>query len=1270
VAPGDFNGDGMLDLAVADYTDDAVSILLQGPIADLSVTSLTFGDQIIATPSASQAVTLSNTGNKALSISDIAIAGTNSGDFGQTNDCPQAALEDTLALGASCTITVTFTPTGLGSRAASVSITDDALDSPQTVDLTGRGVSAGVVGFSVTSLTFADQVYNTTSAPQTVTLTNTGAGAMGIAGIAASVGDFGQTNDCPTSLDLGASCTISVTFTPSYAGFIGGTLTITDDAAGSPHTVSLSGTGIAAQVSLSLTSLQFSERAVGTTSPPHSVTLTNVGQVTLNIASIAITGDYAQTNTCGTSVAVGASCTIQVTFTPTGVFSRSGQVTITDDAPGSPHTISLSGAGYVARLSPEYLSFDEQPVGATSEPRNLTLSNTGQTAIAISSITITKDSLPSQDFAQTNNCGSSLAAGTRCTIAVAFAPTAVGYSYGYVTVSSDAPDGSLSVSLDGYGVVLGVSPRSLSFPGQPVGAASAPQAVALTNTGSATLNFSSFNVQLSQLNTTPSPDFAENNNCGTSLAAGASCTIQVTFTPTFSGTSYATLAIDSDSLDGTRYVDLNGVGVVLTASPRPVLFATRDVGTTSAPQAVTLTNTGQTSSINISSVTVAGDFGITNNCGASLAAGASCTVDVTFTPTALGPRTGYLTVSSDAPDGTLRILLIGGSGIRALAGFASNVFPANDDGSTGLIPLGFTINYFGNQYSALYVNNNGDVTFDSPLGTYTPFDLTSTGQVIMAPFFGDVDTRGTGSGVVTYGRDTVNGRPAFGVNWYDVGYFSSGTDKLNIFQLIIIDRSDVAPGDFEFEFNYAKVQWETGGASGGSGGLGGFSARAGYSNGSGNPDTFLEIPGSAINGAFLDSNTQTGLIHNSFNSTQLGRYLFNGRGGGVVPPGLNLSTSTLTLPGTPLDMICPSRTVTVSNTGGEPIAISSITTNTSEFVATYDCPASLAPGVTCTISVEFHPAALGLRQGTLTVASNDPRGPRTVALSGQGMPACSLVASRRSAAVVRGTASADFDVSDASPSCSPVPIELSCSGNDPATCTFSPAIIPPSGRSNLRLGNLAALRSDALNFVVNSRSEFRTAAMGLTVLVKDFAFASAPDEATVAAGGTASYSLAIRPVNGFTGTLSLACSGAPRGATCTVTPRQVTLDGASLVQVRVNVRTTARAMGAPSVGPQMTPPGPSPIAPWTVMLAALMLASVVAITRRRPRLALALAMLSVLVWAACGGGGMVSTNGAGGTPPGTSALTITGTYTTTPAETAAGAPSQVTGITTLTLTVR
>ncbi len=219
--------------------------------------------------------------------------------------------------------------------------------------------------------------------------------------------------------------------------------------------------------------------------------------------------------------------------------------------------------------------------------------------------------------------------------------------------------------------------------------------------------------------------------------------------------------------------------------------------------------------------------------------------------------------------------------IRATSEFTDFTLPGNDDGSTGLVNIGFNVNFFGVTRSQLFVNNNGNVTFDSALGTFTPFDLTSTGRQILAPFFADVDTRPAAVPDVQYGTGTVDGRAAFGVNWLDVGYFSNQVANRNSFQLILTDRSDIAAGDFDFEFNYDTITWETGQASGGDvNGRGGFSARAGWSNGS---TADFELAGSAINGAFLNGGPNA-LISNSLNSNVAGRYVFNVRNGVVGQP--------------------------------------------------------------------------------------------------------------------------------------------------------------------------------------------------------------------------------------------------------------------------------------------------------------------------------------------------------------------------------------------------
>lgn len=220
-----------------------------------------------------------------------------------------------------------------------------------------------------------------------------------------------------------------------------------------------------------------------------------------------------------------------------------------------------------------------------------------------------------------------------------------------------------------------------------------------------------------------------------------------------------------------------------------------------------------------------------------------------------------------------------------VSGFNSNTLAPNDDSSDGPVNFGFTANFFGIEHNQLYVNNNGNITFDSSLSTYTPFDLTSTGRQIIAPFFADVDTSSAGE-PVTYGTGTFGGRDAFGVNWIDVDYYNSSPSHTNrnSFQLILVDRSDVAAGDFDFIFNYDQIQWEAGEASDSNpDGLGGDSARVGYSNGTGDAGTFFELAGSAVNGAFLDDGPNA-LISDRLNSDVDGRYVFSARNGSVDNP--------------------------------------------------------------------------------------------------------------------------------------------------------------------------------------------------------------------------------------------------------------------------------------------------------------------------------------------------------------------------------------------------
>ncbi len=274
-------------------------------------------------------------------------------------------------------------------------------------------------------------------------------------------------------------------------------------------------------------------------------------------------------------------------------------------------------------------------------------------AAAVSSVSVTGA------FSQTNTCGTSIAAGASCTVTAKFAPTAAGATSGTITVASNATNPTLSVALTGTGTsvgtaTLGASPTTLAFGNQTVNTTSGAQTVTVTNSGTVAAAVSSVSV---------SGAYSQTNTCGTSIAAGASCTVSVKFAPTVAGAASGTLTVASNASNPQLTVALSGTGVAagtatLTASPTSVAFGNQSVGSTSAAHAITITNTG-TAGATINSISVSGAFAQTNNCGASLVAGGSCTVNATFAPTATGTASGTLTVASNATNPSLTAALTG-----------------------------------------------------------------------------------------------------------------------------------------------------------------------------------------------------------------------------------------------------------------------------------------------------------------------------------------------------------------------------------------------------------------------------------------------------------------------------------------------------------------------------------------------------------------------------------------------------------------------------------
>jgi len=661
--------------AAITITDSATgspqAVALTGTGADttatLSATSIAFGIVEVGVTTVSQQVTLTNTGTAALAIGSITVTGPNASSFTFTNNCGTS-----VAVGASCILSGHFKPISQGPMTAAITIIDGVSGSPQIVTLTGTGVNPSVVTFSPTSLSFGYEQVGVATNSQSVTMTNTGGSTLAITSIAvtgANASSFTFSNTCGTSLAAGASCTIHGHFEPTALQAMTAAITVTDTATGSPQKIALTGTGAnPTTVTLSPTSLSFGFVDVGVTTSSQSATLTNTGTTALLIGSMTVTGQGASmfvfANTCGASLAVGASCTIHGHFTPTLPDSWPATLTLTDSATNSPQTIALSGTGVApttVSLSATNLSFGAEQVGVATPSQSVTLTNTGDWTLGISSIAVTGANASS--FAFANTCGASLAPAASCTIHGHFDPTALGAMKAAITITDTATGSPQSIALSGTGAnstTVSLSAPSLSFGYVDVGVASGTQTATLTNTGGLPLTIASIAVTGADASS-----FVFSNNCGASLAVGAKCIVQGHFTPAAQGALAASVTLTDNATNSPQTITLSGTGVTpttVTLSPTTLAFGAETVGSSSVSKSATLTNTG-TSTLGIGSIAVTGtnasSFVIANTCGTSLTAGASCTIHGHFAPTTTGALTAAVTITDTATGSPQTIALTG-----------------------------------------------------------------------------------------------------------------------------------------------------------------------------------------------------------------------------------------------------------------------------------------------------------------------------------------------------------------------------------------------------------------------------------------------------------------------------------------------------------------------------------------------------------------------------------------------------------------------------------
>jgi hypothetical protein len=344
VAVVDINNDGVPDIVGGmGYSTPAgeIVVLLSTAFKAVAPAALNFGSQGVGTISAPQTITISNPASVSFNITGIV----SSGDFSQTNDCGAS-----LAAGAHCAITVSFSPTASGLESSTITLSDSTKTNPTAIPLSGTGVNGPALMVSPYRVTFPSQTVGTSSKPTPIMLVNTGNSGLNITGISLAgkdSSDFTQTNNCGASLAAGGACTVTVTFNPTAYGSRVAGISISGTEPGSPQSVELVGTALGPSAALSPTALTFASQTVGTSSTVQTVTLSNSGNAPLNITGISASGDFTQTNTCGTSLANGSSCPISVTFSPTATGNATGMITVTQSGGGT-QNVALSGSGVAA----------------------------------------------------------------------------------------------------------------------------------------------------------------------------------------------------------------------------------------------------------------------------------------------------------------------------------------------------------------------------------------------------------------------------------------------------------------------------------------------------------------------------------------------------------------------------------------------------------------------------------------------------------------------------------------------------------------------------------------------------------------------------------------------------------------------------------------------------------------------------------------------------------------------------------------------------------
>ena len=624
-------------------------------LGQLSATpaSLSFGNLTSGSSSASKPLVLTNQGGSEITINQVSVSGT-----GYALSGPSLPL--ILTTGQSASFTVTFTPPSAppsaGTANGNVAITSNAANAVLSVPLVSTVVAPGSLTVSSDPVSFGTLQVGANQG-QSVTITNSGGSSVVVSQVTVSGAGFAMTPvSMPMTLAPGQSANLNITFAPQSSGSVNGALSIVSNASDSTLSVPLSGSAVT-PAGLTISPASFSFGSVQTGSKQSlPATLTNPGNSSVTVSQAAFSGaGYSVTGlTLPLTLQSGQTASFNVVFSPPSVAADNASLTITSDGSNPTLVAAVSGIGVAAGAliaNPSSLSFGNVAVGS-SQILAEKLSNTGGSSVTVSEATFTGAGYSVSGL----SLPLTLQSGQTASFNVVFSPPSAAADNVSLTITSNASNPSLVASVSGTGVAAGAlsaSPTSLSFGNVQMGSSQTLQEE-LTNTGGSS-------VMVSQATFTGAGYSVTGLNLPLTLQSGQTASFNVVFSPQSAGADNLSLNITSNASNPNLVAAVSGTGIAagaLSASPTSLSFGNVQTGS-SQTLSEKLSNTGG-ASVTLTQVAAGAAYSVSGlSLPMTLAAGASTSFSVVFSPQSAGSSNAILAVTSSASTSAFDVPLSG-----------------------------------------------------------------------------------------------------------------------------------------------------------------------------------------------------------------------------------------------------------------------------------------------------------------------------------------------------------------------------------------------------------------------------------------------------------------------------------------------------------------------------------------------------------------------------------------------------------------------------------